>query len=225
MYLEDIRAEHKYDNEDLFKQLSETEDPILQDDIRGKIALNNMAFVHYILDRNYSYVNDARGNKYNITKDDLFGVSMEGLLKAIDTFDMTKGFKFATYSYRVISNELGMFMRKYNKSGEDQSLYRSIATDEEGEDIQLVDVIEEIEEGYVGFEDSELSSIIIREAKEILSEREYKVLKLVCSGVKQIHIAEYLDAPQPTVSRINIRARTKLRDFYNKKGIDADVMG
>ena len=47
--------------------------------------------------------------------DDLYQEGSIGLLKAIHNFDSEKGFKFSTYAYRCIHNEILLFIRDHNK--------------------------------------------------------------------------------------------------------------
>lgn len=47
--------------------------------------------------------------------DELLSVANLGLVKAANTYDMSKNFKFSTYAYKVIYNELAMNFRNVNK--------------------------------------------------------------------------------------------------------------
>lgn len=57
-------------------------------------------------------LNSPHYDKY-LNIDDLVSIANEGLLKAIRTFDPSRGFKFSTYGYTVIHNEL---RRHFNAS-------------------------------------------------------------------------------------------------------------
>ena len=74
--------------------------------------------------------------------EDLISVGCVGLIKAIDTFDAGKG-KLATYACRCIDNELLMLLRSKKKTSREVSLFEPIGQDREGNEIQLVDVIEQ----------------------------------------------------------------------------------
>lgn len=73
--------------------------------------------------------------------EDLISIGTIGLIKAVDTFDVSKG-RLATYACRCIDNELLMMMRSRKKISREVSLYEPIGTDKEGNEISLIDIIE-----------------------------------------------------------------------------------
>ena len=74
--------------------------------------------------------------------EDLISIGTIGLLKAVSTFDMTKGSKLATYAARCIDNELLMMFRSRRKNVREVSLYEPIGSDREGNEIHLLDILE-----------------------------------------------------------------------------------
>ena len=74
--------------------------------------------------------------------DDLISIGTIGLIKAISTFDMKKSARLSTYAARCIDNELLMMLRSRKKRAREVSLYEPIGTDREGNEINLLDVIE-----------------------------------------------------------------------------------
>lgn len=52
------------------------------------------------------------------------------------------GNKFATYAIRCVDNELLMHLRSKKKQRKEVSMFEPIGTDKEGNQIQLVDVLE-----------------------------------------------------------------------------------
>jgi RNA polymerase sporulation-specific sigma factor len=64
--------------------------------------------------------------------DDLISIGTIGLIKAINTFDPTKGAKLATYAARCIENEILMHLRSLKKIKGEVSLYDPIGNDKEG---------------------------------------------------------------------------------------------
>ena len=83
--------------------------------------------------------------KYQNTDDDMedfISIGCIGLIKAIKTFDEKKG-RLATYACRCIENELLMFLRGKKKSAREVSIFEPIGQDKEGNEIHLVDVIEQ----------------------------------------------------------------------------------
>ena len=74
--------------------------------------------------------------------EDMISIGTIGLIKAIDSFDAGKG-KLSTYASRCIDNELLMFLRAKKKTSREVSLYEPIGTDREGNEINLLDIIEQ----------------------------------------------------------------------------------
>ena len=84
-----------------FKKWHETND----DSYREKIILGNMKLVLHITSKRIA-------QDYAVDADDLLQIGIEGLIKAVDSFDYQKGYAFTSYASRVISNELNMKFRK-----------------------------------------------------------------------------------------------------------------
>ena len=74
---------------------------------REKIISNNTKLVWHIVKKYY--------NSIDYDQDDLYQIGVIGLIKAVDTFDITKNFKFSSYAGRCIQNEILMAMRKQKK--------------------------------------------------------------------------------------------------------------
>lgn len=66
-----------------------------------------------------------------------------GLIKAIESYSEGKGTKLATYAARCIENEILMHLRALKKVRKDVSLHDPIGTDKEGNEITLIDVLQE----------------------------------------------------------------------------------
>lgn len=69
--------------------------------------------------------------------DDLISIGTVGLIKAIDSFDMEKGTKLATYAARCIENEILMLIRNNKKTKSEIYLQDPIGLDKEGNEISL----------------------------------------------------------------------------------------
>lgn len=149
--------------------------------------------------------------------EDLISIGTIGLIKAIHTFDGTKGSKLATYAARCIDNELLMMLRARRKTARDVSLYEPIGTDKEGNEISLLDIT--CAEGTDAFEllstreDVEKLRKILTNA---LSSRELEVIKLRYGlagehEMTQREIGLLLGISRSYVSRIEKKALRKLR--------------
>lgn len=74
--------------------------------------------------------------------EDLLSVGTIGLIKAVNTFDMDKGSRLATYAAKCVENEILMLFRAGKKFSKEVSIYDPIGTDKDGETVSLMDVLE-----------------------------------------------------------------------------------
>lgn len=152
--------------------------------------------------------------------DDLISIGTIGLIKAVSTYDLTKGSRLATYAARCIDNELLMMLRSRKKTSREVSLYEPIGTDKEGNEIHLLDIVEgneaDITETCVQKENVRR---LYRLLGEVLTPLEYDVIKYRYGlfGEKELTqrvIAKRLGISRSYVSRIEKNAVLKLRDQF-----------
>lgn len=164
--------------------------------------------------------------KYNTNEreiDDLISIGTIGLIKAIDTFDADKGIRLATYASRCIENELLMMLRNGKKQSKDVYLYEPIGADKEGNEINLLDIIESVDEDVVEtMEFSENVKKLYQFLDDILSVREKEIIILRYGlynehEVTQREIANMLGISRSYVSRIEKKALGKLRNRYENE--------
>lgn len=155
--------------------------------------------------------------------DDLLSIGCIGLIKAIDSFDVEKG-RLATYACRCIDNELLMMLRGKKKYSREVSLFESIGHDKEGNEIRLLDIIEQPPFDVV--EQMELQNNmekLERYRKECLTDREWKILLLRYGlggnrELTQSELGEMFGISRSYVSRIEKKALLKLKNcFENDK--------
>ena len=151
--------------------------------------------------------------------EDMISIGTIGLIKAIDSFDSGKG-KLSTYASRCIDNELLMFLRARKKTSREVSLYEPIGTDREGNEINLLDIMEQEQVDVVDRMEAEnklsrLSGLIHEKLNE--REREIIILRYGLTSeyeVTQLEIGRKLGISRSYVSRIEKRALEKLREAY-----------
>ena len=73
----------------------------------------------------------------------MISIGTIGLIKAITSFDGSKGARLATYAARCIENEILMYFRSLRKSAQDVSLSDYIETGSDGAALSLMDVVSE----------------------------------------------------------------------------------
>lgn len=161
--------------------------------------------------------------KYQSAEDDmeeLISIGTIGLIKAVDTFDQEKARRLSTYAARCVENEILMYMRAKKKYMRETSYYEPIGTDKEGNEIQLLDIMESGEpEAMEQIQLKDDSLRIYRLLEERLSERERLVLIMrygLYGGREytQREIAERLGISRSYISRIEKNALHRLREYF-----------
>lgn len=179
---------------------------------RDELIIQNMALVTYIVSHNFS------SQLCYDDMDDFISIGTIGLIKAIDTFDSTKNYSFATYATRVIFNEVLMYLRKCKKWNTHMSLQQPIKQSYLHEEITLEETLADdtnfVEEILTNF-DYEDANILLSE----LNEKEQEILKYYFGfyppRLNQRDIAKKLNLSQSYISRIIKSATCKLQKNYN----------
>ena len=174
-----------------------------------------------LIEHNLRLVAHIAKKYQNVDEDmeDLISIGTIGLIKAIGTFDAGKG-RLATYACRCIDNELLMMLRAKKKTAREVSLYEPIGTDKEGNEISLLDVIEQQQTDII--DEMELSDNIRKMfvyVDECLTEREQTIIRLrygLITGdeMTQCEIGELLGISRSYVSRIEKKALEKLHQRF-----------
>lgn len=157
--------------------------------------------------------------------DDLISIGTLGLIKAINSFDAKKGTQLATYASKCIENEILMTMRSYKKRAGEISIFESIGTDKDGNDIALIDLLSIDEDTVYNKADREIMKNSLEKLmRESLSSREYYVLSLRfgldgADGKTQQCVADEMGISRSYISRIEKKSLQKLRNAIIEKNI------
>jgi len=181
---------------------------------RNKLIEHNLRLVAHIVRKYYvSYP----------SQDDLVSIGSLGLIKAVDTFNVENGAKFATYAAKCIQNEILMFFRSQKKLSCEVSINETIDTDKDGNPLTYGDIIctedNTLEELDMKMHVSRALFLL----KELLDEREREIIVLRYGLGKeppktQREVAAMLKISRSYVSRIEKKALTLLREnFGNQK--------
>ena len=152
--------------------------------------------------------------------EDLLSVGTIGLIKAVNTFDLTKSQRLATYAARCVENEILMLLRANRKFSKEVSIYEPIGTDKDGESVNLLDVLET--EGKETIDQIILDQDIRKLQKAMeqnLNDTERTVIRLRYGLLgsreyTQREIAAILGISRSYVSRIEKKALQKLRSGF-----------
>ena len=188
---------------------------------RGNAAERRRA-KEILIERNLRLVAHIAKKYQNVDEDmeDLISIGTIGLIKAIDSFDAGKG-KLSTYASRCIDNELLMLLRTKKKTSREVSLYEPIGTDREGNEIHLLDVIEQEQIDVVDkLEVEDKLSHLTDMIHEKLNDREQEIIMLRYGlpdreEITQREIGRKLGISRSYVSRIEKKALEKLKAGYD----------
>lgn len=139
--------------------------------------------------------------------EDLISIGTIGLMKAINTFDVNKNIKLATYASRCIENEILMHLRRNSKIKNEVSIDEPLNTDGDGNELLLSDILGSDEDGVFKNLETEADKRIIGDYLNGLNEREKCIMELrfgfTCGEEKtQKEVADLLGISQSYISRI-----------------------
>ncbi len=182
-----------------------------KEEARGLLIEHNLRLVAHIVKK---YLQPDKDNE------DLISIGCVGLIKAVDSFDETKGIRLGTYAARCIENELLMFFRAGKKSAREVYLNDPIGTDKEGNAICLLEILETEDEDYSeATEKKEKLRLLPDMIASVLEEREREIilLRYGLGGRReqtQREVAELLGISRSYVSRIEKKALRKLYEEF-----------
>ena len=155
--------------------------------------------------------------------DELISIGTVGLIKAIDSFDSSKGPRLATYASRCIENEILMLFRNNKKQKSEVYLQDPIGVDKEGNEFCLMDILSSEKDSVLDKVESNLQvRALYKKLGESLTSRESSILimryGLIDGKCKtQREIASNLGISRSYVSRIEKKALKKLKkELYSK---------
>lgn len=200
----------KKDENDCFERMAEGDSSA-----RNRLIEHNLRLVAHIVKKYSSSAHE---------QDELISVGTIGLIKAVSSFDYSKGAKFATYASRCIENEILMQFRAAKKSASDVYINEPVETDKDGNALTLMDLIDD------GIDIHEQVDILIRSRqlygflRECLDERELDIIiyRYGLYGSKphtQNETAKKMGISRSYVSRLEKKAIGKLKKMFDNASI------
>lgn len=180
--------------------------------VKNALIERNLRLVVYIARR---YENSG------VDLEDLVSIGTIGLIKAVDSFDVGKKIKLATYASRCIENEILMHLRRVVKTKGDVSFDEPLNVDYDGNELLLSDVLGT--DGDVVYRDIETGAereLLLR-ALSRLSDREREIMEMRF-GLKtgeektQKEVADKLGISQSYISRLEKKIIVRLKKEFSK---------
>ncbi len=189
------------------KRYAETKD----ETARAKLIEHNLRLVAHI------------AKKYENTqedKDDILSIGIIGLMKAVDSYQLTANNKLATYAARCIENEILMHLRSNKNKRNLIYLQSPVAMDKDGNEVELLDLIEDKNVDIMASYEKKALEHDLSEALKTLSSREYEIISrrygINRDSQTQKEIAKDMNISRSYVSRIEKRALLKLYFLLKK---------
>ena len=183
-----------------------------EEELKSMLVEHNLRLVVYIA---------RKFENTGIELEDLVSVGTIGLIKAVNSFNVDKKIKLATYASRCIENEILMYLRRIVKLKSEVSFDEPLNVDGEGNELLLSDVLGT--EGDAVYKDIE-SSVEKELLKEALMklpqrEREIMLLRFGLMGREektQKEVADMLGISQSYISRLEKKIIGRLKKEFTK---------
>ena len=149
--------------------------------------------------------------------EDLISIGTIGLIKAIQTFNLEKKIKLATYASRCIENEILMYLRRTSKTRLEVSIDEPLNVDWDGNELLLSDILGTDDDVISRDIEDEIDKKLLKKAMETLTEREKLIISLRfgLNGREeektQKEVADLLGISQSYISRLDKKIIHRLK--------------
>ena len=149
--------------------------------------------------------------------DDLISIGTIGLIKAIDSFKVENGARFATYAGKCLQNEILMYFRSQKKHSNVTSINEPVDVDKDGNPLTYLEIIACPDDIADSIDRKIKLERIFKAIKTVLDDREKKIISLRYglnkSGNRysQRDVAEMLGISRSYVSRLEKSALEKIK--------------
>ena len=155
--------------------------------------------------------------------EDLISIGTIGLIKAVNTFQVERNIKLATYASRCIENEILMHLRKSSQLRHEVSIDDPLNVDWDGNELLLSDLLGSDPDLVNRDIEQEAERSMLRRAVDRLSPREKAIMVLRFGlGTEKEHtqkeVADQLGISQSYISRLEKRIIHRLRRDLEKAG-------
>ncbi|MBR4874106.1 MAG: RNA polymerase sporulation sigma factor SigK [Clostridia bacterium] len=180
---------------------------------REKLILHNLRLVAHIVRKYYPAAKD---------QEDLVSIGSIGLVKAVDSFRVENGARFATYAAKCIQNEILMHFRSRKKLCAEVSLGETIDVDRDGNPLTYIYVICSDENVCEDVDTKLQIEKAMRLVETALTPREQQIVIMRYGlyghrAATQREVASLLGISRSYVSRIEKSALEKLADGFKRR--------
>jgi len=157
-----------------------------------------------------------------IDVEDLISIGSIGLIKAVNTFNLDKNIKLATYASRCIENEILMYLRKNNKKKIEVSFDEPLNVDLDGNELLLSDILGTDNDEIYKIIEEEIDRDLLIMAIDSLNEREKQIMELRFAlktdgrEKTQKEVATMLGISQSYISKLEKKIISRLKKEIKK---------
>lgn len=153
--------------------------------------------------------------------EDLVSIGTIGLIKAVNTFNVEKKIKLATYASKCIENEILMYLRRNSRTRSEVSFDEPLNVDWDGNELLLSDVMGTDTDLIYKPLEEEVDRVLLQRALAKLSPREKRIMELrfgLMDGLErtQKEVADSLGISQSYISRLEKRIIKRLRKEFRR---------
>ena len=148
--------------------------------------------------------------------EDLISIGTIGLAKSVNTFNIYKKIKLATYASRCIENEILMYLRRTNKAKGEVSIDEPLNKDCDGNELLLSDILGTDPDITSRNIEDEVDKTLLRECIKKLNSREKNIMEmrfgfLTGKEKTQKEVADELGISQSYISRLEKKIINKMK--------------
>ncbi len=153
--------------------------------------------------------------------EDLVSIGTIGLIKAVNTFNVEKRIKLATYASKCIENEILMYLRRNSRLRSEVSFDEPLNVDWDGNELLLSDVLGTENDIIYKRLEEEVDRSLLRRALDKLNGRERRIMELrfgLHDGNErtQKEVADSLGISQSYISRLEKRIIKRLQKEFRR---------
>lgn len=199
------------EEEELLKKLESNND----EEAKKTLVERNLRLVVYI---------SKKFENTGIEIEDLISIGTIGLMKAINTFNVSKNIKLATYASRCVENEILMYLRRTNKTKGEISIDEPLRQDGDGNELLLSDILGTDNDITSKNIEDEVDKKLLRISMQKLNDREKHIMELrfgfnTGNEKTQKEVADLLGISQSYISRLEKKIINKMKkEILSKTG-------
>ena len=174
---------------------------------RQKLIEHNLRLVVYVA---------KKFSSTEIDVEDLISIGSMGLIKAVNTYNVDKNIKLATYASKCIENEILMYLRKVSRQKQMVSLDEPLNVDTDGNELVLFDLLPSEDGSLVDDMERAAEKKILWKVIGKLNSREKEIMMLrfgLGGGdeLTQKEVADTLGISQSYISRLEKKIVVRMK--------------